>query len=132
VGVWGYCTGGTLAWLTASLRRDLAVAILFYPSQPVFESLSATRPAHSIDLVWNIGCPVYFVYGDRDAVMPPERLAELRGRLELWGIDHTIRIFPGCGHSFGAPIPGRHNPGAYQQAWHEAVAFAAARLGQRT
>jgi carboxymethylenebutenolidase len=129
VGVWGYCTGGTLALLTACLRRDVALTVLFYPSQPVFGELSATRPAHPVDLVWNLNCPLFLVYGGQDPVMPPDLLATLRGRLAQWGIDHTIRIFPGCGHSFGAPIPGRHEPVAYQQAWAEAIAFAVDRLG---
>jgi carboxymethylenebutenolidase len=129
VGVWGYCTGATLALLTACIRRDVALAVLFYPSQPVFAELSATRPSHPIDLVWNLDCPLFLVYGGEDPVMPPDLLAILRGRFVQWGIDHTIRIFPGCDHSFGAPIPGRHDPAAYQQAWDEALTFAADRLG---
>ncbi len=123
--VWGYCTGGTLALLTACLRRDLTAAVLFYPSQPVFPELTAKRPTHPMDLLWNIACPTYFVYGDRDAVMPPERLAELRRRLEQWEIDHVVRVFPGAGHSFGAPIPGTYDPAAYEQAWKEAAEFLA-------
>jgi carboxymethylenebutenolidase len=129
VGVWGYCTGATLALLTACLRRDIALAVLFYPSQPVFPELSSTRPSHPIDLVWNLDCPLFLIYGGQDPVMPPDLLATLRGRLEQWGIDHTIRIFPGCGHSFGAPIQGRHDPAAYRQAWDEALAVAVDRLG---
>jgi carboxymethylenebutenolidase len=129
VGVWGYCTGGTLALLTACLRRDVSLAVLFYPSQPVFPELSATRPAHPVDLVWNLNCSLFLVYGGPDPVMPADLLATLRERLELWEIEHEIRIFPGRGHSFGAPIPGRHDPTAYRQAWDEALAFAVNRLG---
>jgi carboxymethylenebutenolidase len=128
VGVWGYCTGGTLTLLAACLRHDVALAVLFYPSQPVFDELSATRPAHPVDLVWNLNCPVFFAYGEQDPLMPPELLAKLRQRLRQWGIEHTIRIFPGCGHSFGAPIPGLHAPVSYQQAWDEALSFAADHL----
>jgi len=131
IGVWGYCTGATLALLTSCLRRDVALAVLFYPSQPVFPELSATRPAHPVDLLWNLNCPLFLVYGGQDPVMPPDLLAMVRGRLKQWAIDHTIRIFPGCGHSFGAPIPGRYDPPAYRQAWDEALAFAADRLGRK-
>jgi carboxymethylenebutenolidase len=130
IGVWGYCTGATLAMLTACLRRDIALAVLFYPSQPVFEELTPTRPVHPIDLVWNLAGPLYLVYGDEDPVMPAELLATLRKRLEQWEIEHIIRIVPGCGHSFGAPIPGRHDPAAYEIEWDEAVAFAVARMGR--
>ncbi|WP_432194356.1 dienelactone hydrolase family protein [Streptomyces sp. bgisy027] len=128
IGVWGYCTGGTLAWLTACLRRDVAAAVLFYPSQPVFTELTAARPAHPIDLLWNLNCPVLLVYGEKDPLMPPERLSVVRERFERWGIEHAMHIAPGCGHSFGAPIPGRHDPAAYDRAWSEAVTFAVDRL----
>lgn len=129
VGVWGYCTGGTLAWLTASLRHDAALAVLFYPSQPEFDELSLTRPVSPLDLVWNLPCPVYFVYGTRDPVMPPKLLAKLRNRLRHWGIDHVIRMFDDCGHSFGAPVPGGQNLAAYRQAWDEAVLYASTLRG---
>lgn len=129
VGVWGYCTGATLAWLTASLRHDTALAVLFYPSQPVFEQLSPTRPVSPLDLVWNLPCPVYFVYGTLDPLMPPPLLTTLRDRLQHWDIDHAIRLFDDCGHSFGAPVPGGQNLAAYQQAWDEAVSYASTVLG---
>jgi carboxymethylenebutenolidase len=129
VGVWGYCTGATLAWLTACLRPDVSLAVLFYPSQPVFNELSLKRPTHPLDLVWNLGCPVYFVYGAADPVMPPELLSELRKRLQHWSIDHVIRLFDDCAHSFGAPVPGRQNLEAYGQAWAEAVSYSVKRLG---
>ncbi|KKD06629.1 dienelactone hydrolase family protein [Streptomyces sp. WM6386] len=130
IGVWGYCTGGTLAWLTACLRRDVAAAILFYPSQPVFDELTDARPAHPVDLLWNLDCPVFLVYGEKDPLMPPDRLELVRSRFARWGIEHAIHIAPGCDHSFGAPIPGRHDAAAYEQAWTEAVAFATGRLGR--
>jgi carboxymethylenebutenolidase len=118
-----------LAWLTACLRPEVSLAVLFYPSQPVFNELSLKRPTHPLDLVWNLACPVYFVYGAVDPVMPPELLAELRNRLQHWSIDHVIRLFDDCGHSFGAPVPGRQNLEAYGQAWAEAVSYAVKRLG---
>ncbi|MGX1675557.1 dienelactone hydrolase family protein [Streptomyces sp. NPDC055400] len=131
IGVWGYCTGGTLAWLTACLRRDVAAAILFYPSQPVFNELTDRRPAHPIDLLWNLNCPVFLVYGEKDPLMPPDRLESVRERFGRWGVEHTIHVAPGCDHSFGAPIPGRHDAAAYERAWAEAVAFVSSRLGRR-
>ena len=44
VAVWGYCTGGTLAWLAASMRGDVAAAVLFFPSQPKFHELGPATP----------------------------------------------------------------------------------------
>ncbi|MBZ4521856.1 dienelactone hydrolase family protein [Mycobacterium avium] len=128
IGVWGYCTGATLAWLTASLRRDAALAVLFYPSQPVFDEHSLERPVSPIDLLWNLRCPTYFVYGTLDPVMPVELRNELRNRLRHWRIEYELRLYKDCGHSFGAPVPGGQNSAAYQAAWEEAVSYAATKL----
>ncbi len=44
IAVWGYCTGGTLAWLAACMRGDLAAAVLYFPSQPLFAELGRPGP----------------------------------------------------------------------------------------
>ena len=77
VAVWGYCTGGTLAWLAACLRGDVAAAVLYFPSQPRFHELGPRTPVHPVDLVWQLTCPTLFIYGDADGTMPPELLTDL-------------------------------------------------------
>lgn len=129
IAVWGYCTGATLAMLAAAFRPDLAAAVLFFPSQPTFDALDAKRPVHPVDLLWNVGCPLLFIYGDQDPVMSPDQLSDLGVRLDEWGIAHTIRIYPGAGHAFSAPVaPLRHDP-SDRAAWADAVRFLAEHLG---
>jgi len=65
IAVWGYCTGGTLAWLAACLRGDLAAAVLFFPSQPVFDEIGPATPVHPVDLLWQLTCPTLFIYGGK-------------------------------------------------------------------
>lgn len=121
--LWGYCTGGTLAWLAACLRGDVAAAVLFFPSQPVFRELGSRTPVHPMDLLWQLTCPVLFIYGERDPVMAPELLDDLRARIDRWGIDAEVRRYAGAGHSFSAPSgPLRHDE-ADRAAWDDAVAF---------
>lgn len=129
IGVWGYCTGGTLALLAAELDRRFSACVLFFPSQPHFEELTAARPVQPADLLWNIAGPVLMIYGDADPIMPPELLAEYRRRLEQWHIPHDIRIYPGAGHAFSAPAPLMHDAAATRASWDHAVAFVAAALG---
>ncbi len=129
VGVWGYCTGGTLAWLAACLRGDIAAAVLFFPSQPVFSELGARTPVHPIDLLWQLTCPTLLLYGDRDPVMPPELLDDLRTRIDQWGVDAEVRLYAGAGHSFSVPRgPMRHDEAA-RASWDDAVAFLRAHTG---
>jgi carboxymethylenebutenolidase len=123
VAVWGYCTGGTLAWLAACLRGDVAAAVLFFPSQPFFADLGPRTPVHPADLLWQLTCPTLFLYGDADGVMPPARLADLRARAAGWGVDAEFRTYPGAGHSFTAPHGPLRHAGADAASWVDAVTF---------
>jgi carboxymethylenebutenolidase len=129
IAVWGYCTGGTLAWLAACLRSDLAAAVLYFPSQPVFTELSLARPAHPLDLVWQLTCPALFLYGDQDKLMPPGLLADLRARIGHWEVDARINVYPGAGHSFTCPRGPMRNDGADRAAWNDALSFLSEQMG---
>ena len=120
--VWGYCTGGTLAMLAASLDRGLAGAVLFYPSQPTFSELDSRHPVHAIDLIWSITCPVLFIYGDKDAELVGPG-PEIGRRFERWGVDHEIRVYAGAGHAFSSPGDQLYNREADVEAWADALAF---------
>jgi len=123
VAVWGYCTGGTLAWLAACLRGDVAAAVLFFPSQPMFQELGPLTPVHPMDLLWQLTCPTLVIYGSEDLVMPPELLADFRARIDRWRVNAEVRVYEGAGHSFSVPWgPMRHEE-ADRQAWADAVAF---------
>ena len=122
IAVWGYCTGATLAWL-AACQRDVAAAILFFPSQPCFAELGPNTPVHPIDLLWMLHCPTLLIYGDEDEVMPPELLADVKARIARWSVPAKVNTYPGAGHAFSVPWgPLRHEASA-AAAWADAVAF---------
>src|SRR5690606_24219339 len=129
VGVWGYCTGGTLAMLAASLDRHLAAAVLYFPSQPTFHRLGPKTPVHAQDLIWGITCPVLFISGDRDAILGPDVLSELERRFAQWGVEHEIRVYPDAGHAFSAEgAPHMYNEAAAKDSWIRATRFLAERM----
>lgn len=112
IAVWGYCTGGTLAWL-AACQRDVAAAVLFFPSQPTFAELGPNTPVHPVDLLWMLDSPTLVIYGDDDLVMSPDALADLRARIDRWSVPAEVRIYPGAGHAFTVPWgPLRHDEAA--------------------
>lgn len=123
VGVWGYCTGGTLAWLAACLRGDVAAAVLFYPSQYTFRELGHKTPVHPMDLVWQLTCPTLFLYGDSDPAMPRERIDDLKSRIDRWEVDAQVRMYQNAGHAFCAPSGPFRQEEASRAAWGDAVAF---------
>jgi carboxymethylenebutenolidase len=105
------------------MRGDIAAALLFYPSQARFHELGPKAPVHPLDLLWQLTCPTLFLFGDADYAMPPQRLAELRERIDAWGVNADIRLYAGASHAFSAPSgPFRHDE-AKHAAWDDAVAF---------
>jgi carboxymethylenebutenolidase len=123
VAVWGYCTGGTLAMMAASLDRRLAAAVLFFPSQPSFPELNAKRPVQPIDLLWNAACPLVIIYGDQDDLR--HEFVDHRSQFKQWGLNYEVKIYPNAGHAFSAPVPPLRNDEADAASWPDALAFAA-------
>ena len=122
---WGYCTGATLAMLAGCLDRTLAGTVLFYPSQPVFESLNDLRPAHPRDLVWNHRAPMLLLYGDQDAAVPNAVQDDLRAELRRWNVPATTRVYAGAGHGFaGQPSGSAYRAEADRDSWALALSFA--------
>jgi carboxymethylenebutenolidase len=129
IAVWGYCTGATLAWLAACLAGDLAAAVLYFPSQPVFAELGPARPVHPVDLLWQLTCPALFLYGEQDKLMPAEVLADMRARIDYWNVDAQVNLYPGAGHSFTCPRGPMRNEAADHAAWNDAITFLSAKMG---
>lgn len=123
VASWGYCTGGTLALFAACLRTDLAGAVVFFPSQPTFAAHDDKKPVDVIDLLWNITGPLLFLIGDQDVVLQEDRLSEVRRRFEAWGVDATVRVYPGGGHAFNAHGSSMYHEPSDAQSWEDAVDF---------
>jgi carboxymethylenebutenolidase len=128
IAVWGYCTGGTLAMMAASLDRRLGAAILFFPSQPTFPELTAKRPVQPIDLLWNVACPVLLILGDEDEMLMAA-VPDIRRRLEQWHVEHEIKVYEHAGHAFSAPVAPLRNDAADKAAWSDALAFATHHIG---
>jgi len=128
VAVWGYCTGGTLAWLAAELGRDVDAAVLFYPSQPTFHELSPTQPQHAIDMIWQIRCPVLLIVGDEDQVWPGDLVRDVTQRFATWSIPLTAEVYHGAGHTFAGHFEDWHRPEAAAHAMDRALAFLADHL----
>ena len=122
---WGYCTGGTMALFAACLSADLAASVVFFPSQPTFDELTPAKPVHAADLLWNISCPILFLIGDQDVVLPPAAREEFRGRLDTWGVDARIEVYEGAPHAFNAHGSSMYHQAADEQSWADATAFLA-------
>jgi carboxymethylenebutenolidase len=121
VAVWGYCTGGTLTMLAACLDRLLAAAVLFYPSQLMFQKLSERRPLHPVQLLWAMRCPAVFFYGAADRTVPPAHRARLAELADQTDGRTRLVVYPDADHVFAGPMPGRYRADLEAQSWSMAT-----------
>jgi carboxymethylenebutenolidase len=92
----GFCVGGRLASLSATLGLGLAGVISFY-GWPIGGNRDLPAPA---DLADRIECAVLAIYGGADAGLPAEAREAFDGALERAGVEHRTIVYPGAPHSF--------------------------------
>jgi carboxymethylenebutenolidase len=123
LGVWGYCTGATLALLAVTVRSDVRAAVLFYPSQPFFTQVDDRHPPSPLDLLWALDTHTLWIYGTEDVVYPLRVQDELRRRIEQWHVDVDVRTYSGASHAFCAPGSSFYAEDAARQSWGDALQF---------
>ena len=111
VGVVGYCWGGSVAWLVAC-RLQVAAAVGYYGGQ-IYEHRAETPR-----------CPVLLHFGERDAAIPNEHVAEI-ARLHP-----EVPIFTyDAGHGFNCTARADYQPEAAAVARWRTLDFLAQHLG---
>jgi carboxymethylenebutenolidase len=115
----GFCFGGRLAFLTATLGLDLAGVIGFYgvPVGPPRNGMPA--PA---DVADRMEARVLGIFGGADAAIPPESIEAFGSALEEAGVDHRLITYPDAPHSFFDRKAEDHVE-ASAQAWTEVLRF---------
>jgi carboxymethylenebutenolidase len=119
--VWGFCMGGRFAHYLAALGEEIAGALNFY-GRLAFPR-SATKPFSPLDVCELIQVPYLGVFAEHDPLIPTADVAELRRRLQRFGIDHVVEIFEGAHHGFMNETRPAHNPAIAAAAWNMAIQF---------
>jgi carboxymethylenebutenolidase len=105
----GFCWGGSLSFLYATQRADLAAAFVFYGSPPEGEEAVAA-----------IHCPVYGFYGEKDARITAGVPAAAEAMQHAGKPYHPV-VYPGAGHGFmrsgEEPDASPENREAREMAW---------------
>ncbi len=93
----GFCMGGRMSFLAATLGLDLAGVIGFYGALEGPWRNDAPAPLDRID---EIAEPVLGLFGGADQGISAEAIAALDRGLAERGIDRRIVTYPGAPHSF--------------------------------
>jgi carboxymethylenebutenolidase len=118
----GFCFGGRMSLLAATLELGLAGVIGFYGPPLAEHYTGSPGPA---DEASRMRGRVLGLYGGADPSIPPAAIATLEAALGAAGVDHRIVTYPEAPHSFFDRKAADHAE-ASAAAWDEVLRFVGA------
>ncbi|HEU5203151.1 MAG TPA: dienelactone hydrolase family protein [Candidatus Limnocylindrales bacterium] len=91
----GFCFGGRLSFLAATLGLDIAGSIGVHPGLHARNDMPAP-----VDFAADVRAPLLGLFGGADSSIPPEAIAEFDTALTAAGVEHRFVTFDGAPHSF--------------------------------
>lgn len=120
IGVWGFCFGGSIAYMSASMP-GVRAAVSFYGGQ-IAESKAPARPA-AIEVTPAIKAPVFLAFGGADASIPPEAIAKIESALKENKKQYEIEVYPAEGHAFFRNGVNAESTAGARDVWPKVQAF---------
>jgi carboxymethylenebutenolidase len=127
VGAIGFCSGGRHTLLFACNSSKVNAAIdcwggFINRATPDAET-TAARPKAPLDMVGQLHCPLFGVFGEEDQNPPVALEGELKKRGQAAGKDVTTKIYKNAGHAFLADYRPSYRETAAQELWGDAQSF---------
>lgn len=127
IGAIGFCSGGrhTLLFACSSTKVDAAIDCwggFIHRATPDAETTPA-RPTPVLDLVKNLHCPLFAVFGEEDENPPVAMAAELKKRAAASGKDVATKIYTGAGHAFLADYRPSYREKPAFELWNDITAW---------
>ncbi len=126
VGCIGFCFGGHVAYLAATLKDTSAIASFYGAGIP--DQVFGPDPvalARTPQITGTLHC----FFGTEDASIPAAVVGQIRTALEAANIDHKIFEYEGAGHGFFCDRRGSYNSDAAADAWEKVKALFAEKIG---
>ncbi len=102
VGIWGTCSGGRHAYLTACRVPEFDALIDCWGGRVVMaeEDLNDKFPVAPIDYTKDLSCPLLGIFGEDDHSPTVEQVAQHEAELQKHGKDYEFHMYPDAGHGF--------------------------------
>jgi carboxymethylenebutenolidase len=93
IATWGFCFGGSVAFLSATLP-SVDAAVSFYGGQ------IAGGPRYIDAFADKLRAPIFFAFGGKDQFITPEAIHEIEQRLTASGKSFELRVYEHEDHGF--------------------------------
>lgn len=126
IATWGFCFGGSVAFLTATMP-GIAAAIAFYGG-----SIAAGFPSGEPEAIADapaVRAPLFLAYGGKDAYIPADAVDRTRAALERAGATFEIHVYPDQDHAFFRESSNALDQPDVADAWRRVQAFLEAHIG---
>ncbi len=102
VGMWGTCSGGRHAYLTACRVQGFDAIVDCWGGRVVMakEELTPKQPIAPIDYTQDLSCPLLGIFGNEDRSPTPEQVNQQEQALKQHGKTYEFHRYPGAGHGF--------------------------------
>jgi dienelactone hydrolase len=100
---YGHCYGGTVAFVSAALNKDVKVALCCYPGGMVNRPMSPGQPVPPIMLIPELNARVFLMSGNGDQNPSPADVEVIRAMMERYGKEFESHLYEGdppAGHAF--------------------------------
>ncbi len=125
VGIFGTCSGGRHAYLTACRVPIFAAVVDCWGGGVVMrpEDLSPMRPVAPLDYTKDLASPLLGLFGEDDQGPNPEQVARHEQELKKLGKNYEFHNYPGAGHGFFYENRPAYRQEAAVDGWNKTFAF---------
>jgi carboxymethylenebutenolidase len=126
VGVTGFCWGGRITWLSATLPQVKA-GVAWYGR--LIGEKTEGNPRHPVDLAADLKAPVLGLYGGADAGISLESVDQMRAALAKAAPNNAaakasvIEVYPDAPHAFHADYRATYREGPDKDGWDKCLAW---------
>ena len=102
VGIFGTCSGGRHATLSASRVKGFDALVDCWGGGVVMtkEDLTANRPVSPIEYTKDLSCPILGLFGEEDKNPTLEQVAQHEAELKKYNKVYEFYMYPKAGHGF--------------------------------
>ena len=102
VGIFGTCSGGRHAYLTACRAPGFDAVVDCWGGGVVMskEHLDEKHPVQPLDYTKDLPSPILGLFGEEDSSPNPEQVALHEAELKKHGKQYEFHMYPGAGHGF--------------------------------